>query len=537
DYSPIMHSQAETQRLMTPSNQPEESIDNPAKSIIGSVKPADEKSVHSNDKLIDGPVKTMDDSMDDDNSGLRLCIPFRFVIVLSGMLCLISLQANITVINLAFVCMSEDSSGLYLAGNGTLVNRFIYTPKQKGFIISAVAVGTFIGAVVYNWLHAKYGARWPFFSAGLISAASTIAIPFMAEQSVEMLVVVRFIQGFAFAADFAAAGVICVRWAPLKETGTFIGILMCFGAIAFTITNPIVGAFCTSRWGWRAAFYSFGTVTSLLFVLFSLIYRDDPQKHKAVSKKELAIIEEDKTAEHLHRDGFVPYKEICKDRTILVVWFNSMIEINTAVLLLTYAPIYFSKVLGYTITETSYYASLGAIFHSFLKMSVGYISDSMTCFSERAKLIFFNTIAAGVAALTCAGIGFAPSREMGVFMLTLTASIMAANAGGFFKCGALVARQYAHFVLATMQMMKCAAHIIGPTMVTLLTHSDGDAKGWRNVFILNCVLMLCANFLFYPFATGEPAPFTKITKESKRLEAEEKKRQREEKKMDTTEMA
>lgn len=26
-------------------------------------------------------------------------------------------------------------------------------------------------------------------------------------------------QGFAFAADFAAVGVICVRWAPLKETG------------------------------------------------------------------------------------------------------------------------------------------------------------------------------------------------------------------------------------------------------------------------------------------------------------------------------
>ncbi|KAF8385645.1 hypothetical protein PRIPAC_74787, partial [Pristionchus pacificus] len=514
--------------------RPSTSVNDLEASTVSPIKP--KKSIDSSEKLmVDEESKT--DVIDDEEDDGRCCIPFRFIVIFVGLLCLVALQANITVINLAFVCMSEDDSGLYMGNNGTLINRFVYTPKQKGYIISAVAVGTFIGAIVFNWLHAKFGARWPFFIAGLISAVSTVAIPVMAEQSITMLVAVRFVQGFAFAADFAAVGVICVRWAPLKETATFIGILMSFGAIAFTLTNPIVGAFCTSQWGWRAAFYAFGAVTTLLFLLFLVVYKDDPHKHKAVSPRELAVIEKDKTAEHLYRDGFVPYKEICMDRTVLVVWLNSMIEINTAVLLLTYAPIYFSKVLGFTITETSYYASLGAIFHAAIKMSVGYLSDSMGCFSERAKLIFFNTIAAGVAAFTCAGIGFAPSREAGVFMLTLTASIMAANAGGFFKCGALVSRQYAHFVLATMQMMKCAAHIIGPTMVTLLTDYDGDAKGWRNVFILNCVLMLCANFLFYPFATDKPAEFTKITKESRRLEIDERRREKEERKAEKVEMA
>ncbi|GMT05545.1 hypothetical protein PENTCL1PPCAC_27719, partial [Pristionchus entomophagus] len=130
---------------------------------------------------------------DDDDDAPRCCIPFRFIVIFVGLICLVALQANITVINLAFVCMSEDASGLY-NNNGTLINRFVYTPKEKGFIISAVAVGTFIGAIVFNWLHAKFGARWPFFSAGLVSAASTVAIPIMAEQSIQMLVIVRFVQ-------------------------------------------------------------------------------------------------------------------------------------------------------------------------------------------------------------------------------------------------------------------------------------------------------------------------------------------------------
>ncbi|GMT05546.1 hypothetical protein PENTCL1PPCAC_27720, partial [Pristionchus entomophagus] len=281
--------------------------------------------------------------------------------------------------------------------------------------------------------------------------------------------------------------------------------------------------FCTSRWGWRAAFYAFGAVTTLLFILFLVVYRDDPQKHRAVSRRELAVIEKDKTVEHLHRDGFVPYKEICTNRTILVVWLNSLVEINTGLLLLTYAPIYYSKVLGFSILETSYYSSFGAIFHAGIKMSVGFLSDSIGCFSERAKLIFFNTIAGGVAACTCAGIGFAPTRETGVLLLTLTSAIMAANAGGFFKCGALVSRQYAHFVLATMQMMKVAAHIIGPTMVTILTSSDGDAEGLSTEILLHCHLSSLVNFLFYPFATDRPAEFTKITKESRKREIEEEK--------------
>ncbi|GMR57294.1 hypothetical protein PMAYCL1PPCAC_27489, partial [Pristionchus mayeri] len=465
------------------------------------------------------------------------CIPFRFVILFVGLACLVALQANITVINLAFVCMAEDPSDMHDAGNGTLAKRFVYTPTEKSYIRSSVAVGTFIGAIVFNWLHAKFGARWPFFTAGLISAASTVAIPMMAQQSIVMLVVVRFIQGFAFAADFAAVGVIYVRWAPLNETATYIGILMSFEAIAFTITNSIVGFFCTSAWGWRAAFYAFGAATTLLFLIFLVVYRDDPQEHPAVSHSELAVIEKDKTAEHLHRDGFVPYKEICMDRTVLVVWLTSIIEINSGLLLLTYAPIYFAKVLGFTIRETSFYSSLGSIFHVAIKMIAGYLGDSMGCFSERAKLMFFNTIGAGVAGFTCAGIGFAPTRELGVCLLTLTVSIMAANAGGYFKCGALVSRQYAHFVLATMQMMKCAAHIIGPAMVSILTKSDGDAAGWRHVFILNCILMLIVNFLFYPVATDKPAEFTKIAKESRRLEIEERKRRKQESEKEKVEMA
>ncbi|GMT32496.1 hypothetical protein PFISCL1PPCAC_23793, partial [Pristionchus fissidentatus] len=478
-----------------------------------------------------------------DEDDVRGCTKFRFVILILGLLCLVVLQANVLLINLAFICMSDDPSGLYDAGNGTMLNRFDYEPKQKGFIISVVAIGTILGAFLFNWLHQRFGARYarsidnlfyrtlrlPFFAAGLISAVCTAATPSLAEHSYAALIVGRFLLGVSFSADFAAAGVICVAWAPLSETATFIGVLLSFGPIAFSFTNPVVGAFCTSSFGWRASFYTFGVITCVLFTIWLIVYKDEPRNHKFVTKSELKCIEANKTDEHVNRDGFVPYRDICKNKTVIVVWINSMIEVNTVIILLTYAPTYFNKVLGFTVAETSFYSSLGSIIHSPLKILVAVLSDHATCVSERLKLCFFNTIATALAGLACLSIGFVPSREMGVAALTLTCTLMAANAGGFLKCGVLVSRQYSHFVMSQMQMTKCFAHLIGPTMVSLLTSSDHDSQGWRNVYMINCGLLIVANFLFYPFATDEPAAFTKITKGTRKVEKKEKKKMKKEK--------
>ncbi|GMT05547.1 hypothetical protein PENTCL1PPCAC_27721, partial [Pristionchus entomophagus] len=465
--------------------------------------------------------------MSDEDESPVCCGRFRFVIMILGMLCLVVLQANVLLINLAFICMSDDPSGLYDTGNGTTINRFDYDPKEKGFIISVVAIGTILGAFLFNWLHQRFGARVPFFVAGIISAVCTAATPALAEWNYAALIAGRFLLGISFSADFAAAGVICVAWAPLAETATFIGVLLSFGPIAFSFTNPVVGAFCTSSLGWRWAFYTFGVITCVLFTFWLIIYRDEPRNHKFVSKSELTRIEQDKTEEHVNRDGFVPYWEICTNWTIIVVWMNSLIEVNTVIILLSYAPTYFNKVLGFSVVETSYYSSLGSIIHSPLKILVAILSDYVTCVPEKWKLCFFNTIATALAGLACLSIGFVPSREMGVAALTLTCTLMAANSGGFFKCGALVSRQYSHFVMSQMQMTKCFAHLIGPTMVSMLTTSDHDHEGWKKVYAVNCVLLLIVNFVFYPFATGEPAEFTKITKETRRQEKEGRRKKKE----------
>ena len=50
-----------------------------------------------------------------------------------------------------------------------------------------------------------------------------------------------FYQGFAYSADFAVIGTICVSWSPLDELALFIASLTVFSSIASVVTNSASG--------------------------------------------------------------------------------------------------------------------------------------------------------------------------------------------------------------------------------------------------------------------------------------------------------
>ncbi|XGW10067.1 hypothetical protein V3C99_011943 [Haemonchus contortus] len=439
---------------------------------------------------------------------------FRYVLLILGFFCLTSICSNYIIINFTFICMAHDDSGQVENGNRTVINRFDYSPKEKSAIIWAVAFGTILGAFPVNYAYIKHGARWPFFISGMMSVFSTVVIPMAAQLGLPILIIFRFLQGLAYAADFAAIGILCVRWAPLSETSLFISILTCFTPISTVVTNPLSAWLCSTDLGWRSAFYVHAGFGFLVFLLWIVFYQDDPQLHPCINEKELEIIQRNKTHAHISRDSFVPFKAILKDKVILIVWFNAFVEMVTVTLLLVYAPTYFHVVLGYDIPTTGVLVSFAASIHLPLKFVGGVLSDRIRSVPERSKMIFFNTIAVGLAGVFCVMIGIIPKdwSKSGVALFTLVITCMGMNPGGFYKCGTLSSRQYAHFVLATIQFMKCVALFVAPATVALLVQDERRHDQWRYVYWINGVLLIAANFIFIPIATDKPASFTLITR-------------------------
>ncbi|GMS84445.1 hypothetical protein PENTCL1PPCAC_6620, partial [Pristionchus entomophagus] len=365
-------------------------------------------------------------------------------------------------------------------------------------------------------LFAKVGARHPFYFFGLLSCLVTGLIPWAARSGLWMLLLFRFFQGIAYASDFTTIGKICVEWAPLREISFFIGFLTVFNFWSSVITNPLSAWFCQNdSFGWEWSFYAHAIGGSLIFTFWWLIYRDDPLNHPAVSQKEVIRIHKNKSDEHKDaKKRDVPYWEITKNKTIIVCWISAFLDITSTILLVTYAPIYFHKVLKFDVATTGILVSVVSFSQLPFKTAFCITSDRMNCMSERSKMLFYNFFAFVLCGVFYAAIAFCPWREMIVVLFCLVAITSSANCGSFYKCANFVARQHAHFVISAIQFSKCVSLFAAPAIVGVMVDHDEDTRGWNEIFIGFGFLLIMAHFVFWAVVTEEPAEFTKSRSES-----------------------
>lgn len=67
----------------------------------------------------------------------------------------------------------------------------------------AVAIGSLIATFPFSWLYGRFGARFVFFGAGILSAVATALIPLTAAMGIWPFTAMRLLQGISYAADFA----------------------------------------------------------------------------------------------------------------------------------------------------------------------------------------------------------------------------------------------------------------------------------------------------------------------------------------------
>ncbi|GMR56760.1 hypothetical protein PMAYCL1PPCAC_26955, partial [Pristionchus mayeri] len=448
---------------------------------------------------------------------------FRFVLCIVSFFALASIYSNHIIINLTFICMTKDGNDTIKMPDGSLRQRFDYTTTEKSMILSSIGIGTMLATFPITHLIAKIGARWamlfflrhPFCFFGLLSCLATAFIPWAAREGFWWLLVCRFFQGIAYASDFTTIGKICVEWAPMREISLFVGFLTAFNFWSSVITNPVSAWFCQNEaLGWEWSFYAHAIAGTAIFTIWWLIYRDDPSEHGAVSVKELKRIHKDKSEEHKDaKNRDVPYWDIIKNKTIIVCWISAFLDICSTLLLVTYAPIYFNKVLKFDVATTGILVSIVSFSQLPFKTVFCITSDRMHCMSERWKMIFYNFFAFVLCGAFYAAIALTPWREVAVLLFCLVAITSSATPGSFYKCANYVARQHTHFVISAIQFSKCVSLFAAPALVAMLVKNDEDTKGWNEIFIGFGSVIIVAHFAFWAVVTEEPAEFTKSRSE------------------------
>uniref|UniRef100_A0A1I8ABJ8 MFS domain-containing protein n=1 Tax=Steinernema glaseri TaxID=37863 RepID=A0A1I8ABJ8_9BILA len=424
----------------------------------------------------------------------------RYAVMAVSILCLTAIISNSLALNFTVICMNDGNPN----------STYAYTEDEKGWLFSAIAMGTLVGSIPLSTLTTYLGMRIVFCGYCAVSAVSTLLMPLAAATGFGWVFAMRVLQGTAVAMSFPALGSITSQWSTLKGSGMFISLLSCHLQFGPIFTMPVSGALCVSSLGWPAIYYLQGTLTIAATILFYTFYRDCPRMHKSVSGKELAKIEQGKsTASHKEP---VPYKAILASLPIWGVWISNIGGNLGFHILLQYGPTYLNKVLKYEIQSTGFATAVPYVAATLVKVVAGPFSDHATCISEKNRMVIFTIISQGCMALCFVFLAIIPVEMSFVGWLAYTAAIAFSglNCVGVVKCAQLVSRHHIHFVMAVTSFIASSVVLILPAFVRILAPNNADDE-WAMMFWIIAILIVVTNAFFVVVADATPAEWTRST--------------------------
>ncbi|WKX95907.1 hypothetical protein Q1695_012401 [Nippostrongylus brasiliensis] len=420
----------------------------------------------------------------------------RFVVMVLVLLCLTSIWSNILCFNFAVICMEtldlpSNSSNSTHVSSPSHETSGPFTNTQESWAISIVAIAALLGNFPVVHLVNKVGIRTVFAGLGVLSAISTLLIPTAIRLGFYWFLAARFLQGFAFAANFPVIGSFCAKWTYFKQNGLFVSALVAYVQLAPACTMPASGALC-SAFRWPSIFYAHGAVSLFLFITYGLFYRNSPGKHPFVGNVELRKISVGKIGNVDKRAlQAIPYMAILSTPAIWAVWIASIGNFTCVNMMFLFSPKYLSTVLGFAVHKTGFTAALPPLAQFISKLVFGMISDRVKFVSEKNKFRIFNSIA-----------------NMNMIILGAAAGILGATTGGFFKAGPVISKQYSHFVTGNISLGITITMLVVPFIVNSLTHNNTQEE-WKWVFLIVAAVMVVTNAIFLAFIKGEPCHWTK----------------------------
>jgi ACS family glucarate transporter-like MFS transporter len=182
------------------------------------------------------------------------------------------------------------------------------TPVQIGYIFSAFGWSYVAGQIPGGALLDRYGSRAVYLWAIMLWSIFTGLQAFVTWLSfmpvMISLFMLRLALGFAECPSFPANARIVANWFPKSERGTASAIFNSSQYMSVAAFNPLMG-WLAQYYGWQSVFFWMGVIGLAGAVIFWAVVQS-PSRHKAVSKREYAYIEEGGALVNLDRPAAAP---------------------------------------------------------------------------------------------------------------------------------------------------------------------------------------------------------------------------------------
>ena len=343
-----------------------------------------------------------------------------FMTVLAVYICMIDRIA----ISIAIIPMAED--------NG-------WSATVQGAVMSAFFLGYVTLQIPAGYLSDRFGGKWVLGLGVLFWSLFTLLTPASAGLGITVLLASRFLMGVAEAVTWPSIYSLYSRWVHPDRRASAVG-LMNSGISGGSVIALICTPWLISVWSWQGAFYLYGLLGVIWFVVWAPLARsrpadktdwDTPNAASATAEAGSATNRNDASAQTVYPRLTV--RRMLRSRAIWAIAIAHICINWSLYLVLSWFPTFVNRELGADLQLAGFLALAPTIVSLIMAPLAGRLFDRLvTKGHDRLKVrrimqsLAFVGITAAMMAIT-----LTDSLILSVTVITLSNALTAFSIGGF----------------------------------------------------------------------------------------------------------
>ena len=343
-----------------------------------------------------------------------------FMTVLAVYICMIDRIA----ISIAIIPMAED--------NG-------WSPTVQGAVMSAFFLGYVTLQIPAGYLSDRFGGKWVLGLGVLFWSLFTLLTPASAALGITVLLACRFLMGVAEAVTWPSIYSLYSRWVHPDRRASAVG-LMNSGISGGSVIALICTPWLISVWSWQGAFYLYGLLGVIWFVVWAPLARsrpvdktdwDTPNAASATAEAGSATDRNDASAQTVYPRLTV--RGMLRSRAVWAIAIAHICINWSLYLVLSWFPTFVNRELGADLQLAGFLALAPTIVSLIMAPLAGRLFDRLVVGGRDRLKVRCTMQSLAFVGITAAmmGITLTDSLILSVTVITLSNALTAFSIGGF----------------------------------------------------------------------------------------------------------
>jgi ACS family sodium-dependent inorganic phosphate cotransporter len=408
--------------------------------------------------------------------------PRRYTVVLLSFFAVFVCYIDRVNISVAIIPMASDMG---------------WTPEMQGRVLSSFFIGYLLLQVVGGRLADRYGGKAVLGAGVLLWSLFTVLTPPAAYLGFGVLIAARILMGTGEAVTFPSIYTLYSRWVPLTERSRAVALAnsgIPLGTVFALVVTPLI----VQRWGWEWAFYLFGAVGVLWYLVWHLRVASHPSHPDDVA----AVLAGSEDALAAPGSQDVPWRGLLSAMPVWAIIVAHFCNNWSLYVLLSWLPTFVNQGLGVD------YASVGWVtmiphLASFLFLNIaGNVADRLIAGGMAVGRVrkLMQSIGFGGIATALLIVGHVETAWMAIAIMTVGNALAAFVTGGFAVNHMDIAPRHAGTLMGITNTAGTIPGIIGVYVTGVILDVTGS---WALVFGVAAGVTLFGLAFYLMFSSGK----------------------------------